>query len=83
MPLLDACLAFALTMLSLATIATLATEIFLRVVKARANGLKMMLEDLLEHELKPWLEKIIHNADWSALEQDCLDVLEKSPSVSP
>ncbi len=78
MPMLDACLAFALTMLSLATLATLATEITMRLMGTRASGLRMMLDDLYEHQLLPALkDNAVKVSD--DLKQEFSSTLQKSP----
>lgn len=79
MPLLDACLAFALTMLSLATIATLTTEMFVRLMGTRANGLRLMLDDLFQQELLPALKGMANEATLKQLKEQCSTVLLKSP----
>jgi len=55
MPLLDALLAFALTMLALASVATLLVEIVHRIGQLRAKGLRRMLERIYDQELRPLL----------------------------
>ncbi len=62
MPLLDAALAFALTMLALASVATLLVEIFHRVTQVRTRGLKKMLSRLYEKELQPWVKEQLQKA---------------------
>ncbi len=57
MPMLDATLAFALTMLGLASVATLLVEIFHRLARLRTSGLSNMLIRLFENEIEPWIEK--------------------------
>ncbi len=79
MPLLDACLAFALTMLSLATIATLGTEMFVRLMNMRAKGLQLMLDDLFEKEVLPTLRQQADEIDWQTLKTQCAAALQKSP----
>jgi hypothetical protein len=56
MPLLEAFLALALTMLSLAMIASLGVEFVHRAVGTRAKGLKTMLEEFYDSELKPLIK---------------------------
>jgi hypothetical protein len=56
MPLLEAFLALALTLLSLAMIATLIVELIHRLAGTRAKNLKMMLEEYYDLELKPIVE---------------------------
>ena len=53
MPLLEAFLALALTMLSFAMVATLLVELGMRVVGTRSRDLRTMLEAYYESELKP------------------------------
>jgi hypothetical protein len=55
MPLLDALLAFALTMLALASVATLLVELVHRIGQLRAKGLRGMLERIYDQELRPLL----------------------------
>ena len=56
MPLLEAFLALALTMLSLAMIATLAVEFVHRLVRTRAKNLRTMLEEFYDSELSHFVE---------------------------
>ncbi len=56
MPLLEAFLALALTLLSLAMIATLIVELIHRLAGTRVENLKMMLEEYYDLELKPIVE---------------------------
>jgi hypothetical protein len=56
MPLIEAFLALALTMLSLAMIATLAVEFFHRITGTRAKDLEGMLEKFYDSELKSVVE---------------------------
>ena len=79
MPLLDAFLAFALTMLSLATIATLGTELFVRFTRLRAKGLQLMLNDLFDKEVLPTLRQQADGIDWQSLKASCSAALQKSP----
>lgn len=79
MPLLDAFLAFALTMLSLATIATLGTELFVRLTRLRAKGLQLMLDDLFDKEVLPTLRQQADGIDWPSLKASCEAALQKSP----
>lgn len=78
MPLLDASLAFALTMLALASVVTLLTEVIHRVLRLRAKGLQTMLDGLYENELRPWVEKkagqVIDETG-----RDFCDLLQKNP----
>ena len=56
MPLLEAFLALALTLLSLAMIATLIVELIHRLARTRAKNLKMMLGEYYDSELKTMVE---------------------------
>jgi hypothetical protein len=56
MPLLEAFLALALTMLSLAVIASLLVEFVHRLARTRANDLKGMLEGFYDRELRSFVE---------------------------
>ncbi len=60
MPLLEAFLALALTMLSLAMVATLVVEFFHRLARTRAKDLKGMLEELYDSELKERVQEELH-----------------------
>lgn len=66
MPLLDALLAFTLTMLALASVATLLVELVHRVVQVRARGLRTMLERIYDREIRPLLEAEIAKLEGAA-----------------
>ncbi len=53
MPLIEAFLALALTLLSLAMIATLIVELFHRIARTRAKNLRTMLEEFYDNAVEP------------------------------
>ena len=65
MPLIEAALAFAITMLALSLIVSSFVEIIHRTCKMREKGLKYMLEQLYDQVLikyvKPSLDKVVRN----------------------
>lgn len=63
MPLLEAFLALALTMLSLAMIATLGVEFLNRVAGTRAKGLKNLLEEFYDSELGPRIKSELNKSE--------------------
>lgn len=84
MPMLDASLAFALTMLALASVVTLLMEIFHRALRLRAKGLRQMVERLYDQELEPWVDKHLEELGETASDakEKFLDQLLKNPLVS-
>lgn len=81
MPLLEAFLALALTLLSLAMIATLIVEFIHRLAGTRSKDLKMMLEKYYDQEIKPMLITA-HQASSSEPEQpDVTETMEKHKAM--
>lgn len=90
MPLLDALLAFALTMLALASVATLLVEIVHRVAQLRAKGLRKMLERIFDQEIRPRLEAELEELSGAAedakrrfLEEMLKNPIADSASLQP
>jgi len=80
MPLLEAFLALALTMLSLAMIATLIVEVVNRAAGIRAKGLKMMLDAFYDRELQSLVDSELKDAvKWGKTE--LIDHLASNPLV--
>ncbi len=76
MPLIEAFLALALTMLSLAMISTLFVEVVHRCLKTRAKDFAKMLGEFYDEELKPHVETELQKAD-EALKEHRHKFLEK------
>lgn len=83
MQLLDAALAFALTMLALATIATILIEIVHRLTLWRARGLRDMLGKFYDSEIKGWVQANLPAVPGGPekVKQELLDQLMANPMV--
>jgi hypothetical protein len=81
MPLLDASLALALTMLALASVSSLLVEVVHRVLRLRPAGLKKMLERLYERDLEPRIDQSLRDtlAKAEAVRQRFLDKMLANP----
>lgn len=84
MPLLEAFLAMALTMLSFAMVATLLVELGQRVVKTRARDLRTMLDSYYEEQLKPLAEAELGEkyADLVQYKKEFIDGLLTNPLLN-
>ena len=79
MPLLDAILAFVLTMLALASIITLVTEMCNRIFRLRSLGLKLLIEHFYADVIYPGIRQSLREFDSSDFKEKCIEKCVTNP----